>query len=85
MTPSDKQKLSDAFRKAVENSPHADRSLNGMFMPDKTPATPRKLMEITLSTPQLAEQFFAAAEKAMEQNNLTVDQLIEKSFKAPKL
>lgn len=84
LTPTEKTKLTDAFRKAVEGSPHADKPIPGIVGPDGASATPRQLMEATLASPEASEQLFTQAEAIMKGRNLTLDQLIEKTFKAPK-
>jgi hypothetical protein len=81
MKPEDKNKLQDAWKKAVDNNPSADKPITGIFMNDGTPGTPRKLMEASLAD----EGFYEFIDKLLIENpSLTLDKWLKVAFSAPK-
>jgi hypothetical protein len=74
MTPADRQKLKDAFTKAVNNSPYADETIEGLVKNDGQPLTRRELVEGTLKM----EEFYAEVDKMLSHGKVTLDQFIGK-------
>jgi hypothetical protein len=80
MTPQDKKKLQDAWRKAAEKNPDVDKPIEGLVFGDGTPVTPRKLMEATLAS----EQTYEAIDKVLKEfPSVTLDQFIKANFENP--
>lgn len=80
MTPSDKQKIKDAFNAAVNASPYADEIVPGMATREGAPITRRQLVEWTVNN----EQFYEQVDKLVASGKVTVDELIEKFGTAQK-
>jgi hypothetical protein len=77
MKDSDKQKVRDAWEKAVAKNPNADKPVEGMVMNDGTPATPRKLAEITLAD----ESFYDLIDEMLDKNkDMTLDKWLPTQF-----
>ncbi len=72
MTPADKQKLTDAFTKAVNDSPFADEKIDGIYTNEGEPMTRRKLVEGTLKL----QEFYDEVDYAVSKGEATLDQII---------
>jgi len=80
MKPEDKKKLQDAWKKAVDRNPDADKPIEGLVDRDGTPVTPRKIMEVTLAS----EDFYKGIDEFLEKNpKATLDHIIKVSFDKP--
>jgi hypothetical protein len=90
MKPEDKKKLQDAWRKATDRNPDADKPLqgpygkNGEIKPwigrDGTPVTPRKLMESALAS---EHTYQATDDYLAEFPTVTLDDIIRENFEKP--
>ncbi len=79
MTPEDKKKLADAWRKAVAKHPTADVPVEGWASKDGKPVTYRQLMEATLKE----EGFYQAIDKMLAAQKITLDQYIKQTIDKP--
>lgn len=74
MTPADRQKLTDAFTKAVNASPYANEVVDGIVTHEGKPITRRALVEGTLKM----EEFYDSVDKALATGKITLDEIIVK-------
>ncbi len=75
MNLSDKNRLTEAFRKAVNNNPKADLPIReGFFDNEGKPLTLRKAVEHSLESGEL----FEVLDKAIASGQTTVDKIIKK-------
>ena len=72
MTPADKQKLTDAFTKALNASPFAEERIEGLSTNEGEPLTRRKLVEGSLKM----EEFYAEVDVMLSYRRITLDDFI---------
>lgn len=82
MKPEDKKKLQDAWRKATDQNPNADKPVTGLILNNGKPPTPRNITEAVLADDGLYE----AVDKLLADNpSLTLDKWLKIAFApAPK-
>jgi len=76
MKPEDKQKLADAWRKAMDRNPYVDDP-TGIFLADGTPLTQRKALEFILASEATYRKVDALLEAYP---GVTLDDFIGKKF-----
>ena len=73
MNEANKKRLRDAFEYAINNSPDADKAIDGIFMNDKTPATLRKMFTAQANDPEVHK----IIQNAIDAGKVTMDDVVE--------